>query len=459
MPSESQMFVSKMFYTFDDVVSPYMGAFFAAFILAVIATPIMARIARKHGVVDKPDLTRKLHGEPVAYLGGVALFIGWFGGVMASYLAEPHSALQTPGISRIQLPWEVLIGAMVVVAVGVRDDIKPIRARYKLLGQITAGAILAIHGVGMELVSGSLTRLGGVLDIDFGWVPQPLIALVSVGMVIVFVVGACNAANLMDGLDGLASGVTAVVTLGLTFIAVCLAMGLYTMGGAYSPLVDPVRIVMCLALLGAVMGFLPYNFKPASIFMGDAGSMLLGYVSVSIILLFGEKGDPLLVMAGLTVFTLPILDTALAIVRRKAQRKPITCADSGHLHHLLTRSGLSVRQAVIALYGIALGFAVIGGSMIFIRLRFVAAVFMIIFAFIAVMAFKVAHRYHLAEEQAKLFTDVSPTEAQPALQPAAAAATEPEHALRHADVRKPAAQSARTHAAPPMPEPAFSGQA
>ncbi len=386
-------------FSLDEVISPYMGVFFVAFVVSLIATPLMGMIAVRFGVVDKPDLTRKFHGHPIAYLGGVALLIGWLSGVLLSGGITPHTAAVAGHYGSVQFPISMILGAIAVTLVGLMDDVRPMRARFKLLGQIFASLFLVAHGVGTRIIGGMLGSLGSAMNMDIvGSLPPFLIPLLGGLLVVLFVVGACNSTNLLDGLDGLAGGVIAIIAFALTVVAISLAMGLYPGGEPYSLLNDPVRIVFCLALFGAVMGFLPYNFKPANIFMGDAGSMLLGFLAVSMILLLGEKGDPLLVMAGLTIFTVPIMDTLLAIVRRIARRLPLSTPDAHHLHHLLIRSGLGVRRAVIVLYLISLTFAGMGCLMLFTRLRFVAAVFLVVFSFIAIMAFKVGQRQYWAEQ-------------------------------------------------------------
>jgi len=397
---------SVVTYTAEQVLAPYVWVFGAAFLAAFIATPIMRRLAMANGIVDWPDLKRKSHLEPVAYLGGVALFLGWLAGVVLCFFIEPHTSHGALGgiSSSMSFPFSILAGAAIICLVGLMDDVYGISPRVKVGGQLLAAALLASQTVGTDLAAGIIETAGTLLGADkpLPWVGiephwiDPAYWLGTV-FVAVLVLGGCNATNLMDGLDGLASGVTGVVALGLTFICVGLAMGVYDPHGAYSPLQDPVRIVLCLALLGTVLGFLPYNFNPANVFMGDAGSLLLGYLSVTIILMLAEKGDPQLVMAGLIVYALPMLDTSLAIVRRKMRGRPLFSPDNQHIHHQLIRSGLSVKQSVLVLYLVALGFAALGGSMIFLRGRFVTMIFMVIFGFIVVTAYKVGHRQHLRQ--------------------------------------------------------------
>jgi UDP-GlcNAc:undecaprenyl-phosphate GlcNAc-1-phosphate transferase len=231
---------------------------------------------------------------------------------------------------------------------------------------------------------------GGEISIDcVYWAGTAVIAL--------FVVGGCNAANLIDGLDGLLSGVVAVVAIGLLCISLMLAFHPPTWAVEDESL-SGARIVLCLALLGAVLGFLPHNFNPASIFLGDGGSQLLGYVCVVIILMLGEWGQTHLVIAGLIVFAVPIMDTILAIVRRRLAGRPMSSADDQHVHHQLKRGLGGVKPAVFAMYGVSAAFAAVGVALAALvtltrlRVRVVYAVVLVLFGFIAVIAVKAARK-------------------------------------------------------------------
>jgi UDP-GlcNAc:undecaprenyl-phosphate GlcNAc-1-phosphate transferase len=422
-------------FTADEVVGPYMFVFYAAFLMCFITTPIMRKLALANGIVDWPDHRRKAHLEPIAYLGGVALFLGWLAGVVVAFMLTPHSAVEGKVVLSIDFPTSILFGAAIICGVGVIDDVYGISPRVKVGGQLLAAALLASQTVGTELAAGVIAAVAGSLGLDPNVIPGFGAEIawhdpsywVGTAFVTLLVLGGCNALNLIDGLDGLSSGVTGIFALGVGFISVALAMGTYGPEGAFSPYdMDPVRVVMCLALLGTVLGYLPYNFNPANIFMGDAGSLLLGYLSVTMILLLAERGDPQLVMAGLIVFALPILDTSLAIVRRKMRGQPIFSPDNQHLHHQLIRAGLGVKQAVLVLYAAAGMFAVIGASLIFLRLRYVAGFFIVFFGFIVVMAYKVGHRQFLllqATEKAKADAKAQKEQAKDTAAPAQTAIT------------------------------------
>ena len=220
-----------------------------------------------------------------------------------------------------------------------------------------------------------------------------------------FVLGGCNAANLIDGLDGLLTGTSAIMATGL--LVLCMMMAAQGITGDPFESLAGVRIVLCLALLGGMLGFLPWNFNPAIIFLGDCGSLLIGYLFVVIILMLGERGDTHLVLAGLIIFALPIMDTALAIVRRKLAGLPMSAPDANHIHHLLKRAfDGRVKSAVLALYAIALIFAILGvmlGLLAIdqvVRLRVVYAVVIVVFGGFGAMALKIALRSRWASELA-----------------------------------------------------------
>ncbi|MBB6429303.1 glycosyltransferase family 4 protein [Algisphaera agarilytica] len=366
-------------------LGPFMGVFFVAFFVAIILTPTMKHLAIKNGIVDWPDLKRKNHAMPVAYLGGVAIFIGWVCGVFSSYVVTPEMSISPDGSDRLLLqsfPISILIGAGVITLTGLFDDVYGIRARVKIGGQLFAAAALTWDRIGIDLTE-TLFNLVGLSP------SSTVVYFTATFLVAIFVLGACNAVNLIDGLDGLSSGVVAISMIGFLLIALLVSQN---PDATVAALDNPKRIVLCLAAIGAILGFLPYNFNPASIFMGDAGSLLLGFLAVTAILLFGDAGgwSLKLVTASLIVFAVPMTDTSLAIIRRKMRGQPIFSPDNQHLHHLLRRSGLSVKKSVFVMYGAAIVFAVIGVAMIGLDLqwRYTLAIFFVIYGFIMVTAFK-----------------------------------------------------------------------
>jgi hypothetical protein len=178
-------------------------------------------------------------------------------------------------------------------------------------------------------------------------------------------------------------GVTAIIAAGFLFVAVHLAM----VGGGINTNWDALRVILGLALLGAVLGFVPYNFNPASIFMGDTGSMLLGYACGTMIILLAQQ-QAKWGLAAMVIFALPILDTMLAFARRYLKGRPIFEADRGHFHHQLVARGFTVKQTVLISYGLSIFFALLGVSMVFMRTRYTVAIYMITFAYVIVAAYK-----------------------------------------------------------------------
>jgi UDP-GlcNAc:undecaprenyl-phosphate GlcNAc-1-phosphate transferase len=349
------------------------------------------------GIVDRPDAVRKLHAFPIAYLGGVSIFAAVVAGVFTSYL------LSEPLVLRFEpVPIAVLVGVLAIAFTGLADDVWGFDPRLKIAGQLVAAAALAVQDVGVRVAEGLLAPLLGgasVVLIDLGGVElanQDVFYWVGTAIVAIFVLGGCNAANFLDGLDGLLSGSVAVMAVGFLAISVTMAVA----GGATSAedSLAGSRIVLSLALLGAVLGFLPYNFNPAVIFLGDCGSLLLGYLCAVLILMFGDEGNTHLVLAGLIVFSVPIIDTALAILRRRLAGVSMATADTNHIHHQLRRSLGGVKRAVFAIYGITAAFTAIGFTLAWmvletiVRFRVIYAAAAVLFGFIAAFAFKAARR-------------------------------------------------------------------
>jgi len=381
-----------------EVINPYLPVFFVAFFVSILATPIMRALAIRNGIIDWPDLQRKAHLTPVAYLGGLGICLGWLAGVLGCYfLAEGRP-----------FPIEIILGAAAIVITGIFDDVYGIRARVKVGGQLFAAAALA----SVELTPGGgaigVQLMGSIFSIlGLGAAPYWLIYACGTMLIAFFVLGGCNAVNLIDGLDGLASGVVAIAVAGFLCIAGLVALDHMAANGGNGmlKLSDTARIVMCLAILGSIAGFLPYNFNPATIFMGDAGSLLLGYLSMTMILLFADTEVAALkiVTACLIVFALPITDTSLAMIRRKIRGQSMFAPDAQHIHHLLRKRGLSVKKAVAVMYGLALIFATLGVSMIALDLRWrnVLVVFVVLYGFIMVTAFKAGQQQLIRDKLAE----------------------------------------------------------
>jgi len=383
--------------TWDDVLSPYIYVFYAAFLVSYLFTPVMRTVATYYGIIDEPDSLRKMHSTPVAYLGGVAVFLGWIAGLALSQFLHLHR--KDPGLlPHVHVRFSIVVGACVIVILGLWDDIRRINPWVKIGGQVFAAICLLIEGVGLRCLQPLLNPIGvriqnvlgpNVLStLGMAQSPEPffanwLIIVLSSAFVVGIVVFCCNATNLMDGLDGLCGGVTAIIAAGFLFLAVHMAM----FGGGINSNWDALRVVLGLALLGALLGFVPYNFNPASIFMGDTGSMFLGFsCATTLILMLQER--PKWFLASMVIFALPVLDTVLALARRYVNGRPIFSADKFHFHHQLVGRGLSVKKTVLISYTLAIGFALLGSAIVFMRTRYAVAVYLVVFGSIIVAAYK-----------------------------------------------------------------------
>lgn len=307
-----------------------------AFGVTFLMTPVVRRVAIRVGAVVAPD-ERRVHQVPTPLFGGAAMYVGFVAAfVVASRLPEFR-----PVFKDSSEPLGVLLGATVIFVVGLLDDIRDVSAPAKVAGQVLAGSVLYILGVTMLFFR--------VPFADTVVLSPDLAPLVTV----VWVVGMANAVNLIDGLDGLAAGVVAIAA-GAFFLY---ADRIFDVG-----LIDannPSRLLAVITL-GLCLGFLPHNFNPARIFMGDAGAMLLGLLMASATMVVGGRTDD--PFSGQTFFFfaplfipffilgVPIVDTAFAIVRRAARRSGLAEADKEHLHHRLMRLGHGQRRAVLILW-------------------------------------------------------------------------------------------------------------
>jgi len=289
-----------------------------ALILSFAATPLVKKFAYRVGAIDVPEDSRRVHKQPVPRLGGLAIFIGF----LLSVLFFAEITTQVRGM---------LFGAVIIIVLGVIDDIIQLRAYIKFLVQIVAAFIAVFHGIVIEVFSNPLV---------FSTIDYVSLGYLSIPITVIWIVGITNSVNLIDGLDGLAVGVSAISSTVMLVIALIVA--------------DPNVAVIMAALAGACLGFMPYNLNPAKIFMGDTGALLLGYIlaTVSILGLFKfyavvSFAAPFLVLA------LPLVDTAFAFLRRLIKGKNPMSPDRGHFHHRLLDMGLSQKQAVAVLYTIS----------------------------------------------------------------------------------------------------------
>lgn len=288
------------------------------FIITALFIPVVKKMAEFIGAMDIPN-ARKVHTVPIPRLGGLGIYAGFLMGYM---LFGQHS---------IQMN-AVLIGSFIILVTGIFDDIKPVPAKYKLIGQIAGAAIIPLYG---GILLKDISAFG--LYLNFGVLSYPI--------TILFIVAIINCINLIDGLDGLASGISSIYFLTVGIIAMLLnnAGGLDT--------------TLTFIMLGSTLGFLVHNFHPAKIFMGDSGSMFLGYI-IAVIALLGFKNVTLTsFIIPILLLAIPILDTLFAILRRLINHKPLGEPDKNHLHHQLLRLKLSQKKTVIIIYIVDLLFA------------------------------------------------------------------------------------------------------
>jgi UDP-GlcNAc:undecaprenyl-phosphate GlcNAc-1-phosphate transferase len=294
---------------------PLLCVFLTSLGLCLALTPLARRLAIRCGLVDRPDGRRKVHARATPVAGGPAVLLSAtlaVGGALLLAPTEPAGAAP-PLLS-------LFLGAVLIAVVGVADDFGALRGRHKLFGQCAAVAVVLAGGV----VVRSVRLFGG--EIELGIFALPFTAFL--------LLGAINSLNLLDGMDGLLGSVGVIISLALAAMAVL----------AGHPLVAGVA----LALAGALLGFLRYNFPPAVVYLGDSGSMVVGLVLGTLAILSSLKAPAALALsAPLVLLTLPIFDTAAAIVRRKLTGRSIYTTDRGHLHHCLLRSGLSVRGVLL----------------------------------------------------------------------------------------------------------------
>lgn len=341
-----------------------------SFVASVASTWVCKKIALKLGIVDRPDDLVKTHKKPIAYLGGIGILLGLVFGILSGIVIITEC-----DEIRMIVKWlfAIAAGGTIACLVGLVDDIIDIKPKQKILGQVIAAMLLVLVGI--------LPNLNFIKEIFGFGLPEAVDFALGSFIVVFFVLGATNSLNLLDGLDGLCAGVTAIITLAMLFLAVHLATW------SFSPVGDPVRIIICMGLVGGVCGFLPFNRHPAKIFMGDAGSMLLGFIVASLMILFAE-GIPRWWLASIVVFGLPILDTAVALIRRLINKRPLFVSDRGHIYDQMIDRGLSLEKTVLICYLLAGGYALIGILMSQISTIYAAVVYVIVFVVSGLVVWK-----------------------------------------------------------------------
>ncbi|HTX60379.1 MAG TPA: MraY family glycosyltransferase [Verrucomicrobiae bacterium] len=302
------------------------------------------------GALDETGDERRVHEVPTPRIGGIAVFLGFafalftvLGFALASPFSLLPSAIHAAHPREIEMLTEqyreahrlvgLLFGSLLILGVGVWDDIMHMRARNKFVAQVLVALIAMLYGF---IIDGTTNPFNH--NPSTNWIDFPL--WIGIPLTLVWYVGMMNAINFIDGLDGLLAGVAAISSIVLFIISV-----LHT---------NPVVALVVIALAGSALGFLPYNFNPARIFLGDAGSLFIGFVFATVTIIGeGKEAIAMSLIVPLVVLALPILDAAAVIVRRASAGRKITEADRGHFHHqLIFRFGLNVRQAVLLIYAV-----------------------------------------------------------------------------------------------------------
>lgn len=295
-------------------VGRYALIFLTAFMISWLLSPLSKRLAYLLGAVDKPK-ARGVSQRLLPRLGGVAIYAA-FVSTIAIFLRRPDFDM-----------WGIIIGSTIIMLVGVIDDIFTLRPKAKFLGQLLAAAVLPLYGIQANWFT---NPFGGMIYLGAWGIP----------LTILWVVAICNAMNFIDGLDGLAAGIASIASVTLLVVAVRLGQ-------------VPV-IMLTLILAGSTLGFLPYNFNPAKMIMGDSGAMFLGYILAAVSVQGTLKSaTALAVFIPLVALGLPIMDTTVVIIKRLFNHRPVTEADRNHLHHRLLDMGLSQKQAVAVLYSVS----------------------------------------------------------------------------------------------------------
>lgn len=309
-------------------MNPYGLGFCIAAVVAFLMTPVAKRVAKMIGAIDVPKDARRVHTKPIPRLGGLAIFVGY----LVSRIALGQLNILPYGSNFVP----VMSGAIVIIAMGMVDDSKGVSAKTKFMIEMMIAIFLIGAGVRIDFLS--LGELAGDTAPYFyyDYLLFPLTAI--------WIVGITNTVNLIDGLDGLSCGVSAIASIALFAVA--------SIFMAEDPIYPQVMATTAV-LAGASLGFLPHNFNPAKIFMGDTGALFLGYM-LAVVSIQGvmKSITALWIILPILILGLPIFDTFFAIVRRMVNKRPIMEADKGHLHHRLLDLGLNQKQTVLILYGI-----------------------------------------------------------------------------------------------------------
>lgn len=305
---------------FNDYLDQIFLMALTTFLFTALIMPLTNKIANHIGAIDIPKDQRRLHNKPTPKLGGLGIFMGFLFGYMLF------------GVQSIKMN-SILIGSFIIIIYGIIDDIKTLPAKFELLGQFIAACTIVFYG---QILLTNITVFG--YEIEFGILSYPI--------TIFFILGCVNVIRLIDGVDGLSSGISAIFFLTIGIIAF------------FQGQVQTLEITLTFIMLGSTAGFLVHNFYPARLFAGEAGSAFMGFI-ISVISLLGYKGTLLTsVLTPLLILAVPILDTLFAIIRRMVNKRSIFEADKEHLHHQFMKKTHSQRRTVLVIYAINILFSI-----------------------------------------------------------------------------------------------------
>jgi UDP-GlcNAc:undecaprenyl-phosphate GlcNAc-1-phosphate transferase len=309
-----------------------LGGLVAAFLTAILITPRVIALAMRHRLYDDPGDPRRVHTRPIPRLGGVAVYMAALVGVLTHLLLDAAGLGDThPSASFLPT---VLLGGSILFVTGLADDIRGLRPRHKLAAQLLAAFLVYYSGFQIERIG-----IGSSYVFHLGWLALPI--------TVAWIVGITNAVNLIDGMDGLAGGISLVALLAIAV--------------ASSLLGHATVLAVSLVLVGAIAGFLLFNFNPARIFLGDSGSLLVGFMLAVLSVRGSVKSTTaILVVIPLAALALPLIDVGLAMLRRWLRGDPLSSADARHIHHRLLALGLTQRRAAAVMYVAALILASVG---------------------------------------------------------------------------------------------------
>jgi UDP-GlcNAc:undecaprenyl-phosphate GlcNAc-1-phosphate transferase len=385
-----QPFHQQPLQSLSDIFSAYWPVLAFSFGISLLATPLCRAFAKRYNIVDRPDDWLKPHEQPIPYLGGIAIFLAWAGGILFGVWwigrLDPWGEMNWAHLAPLTINSPMLLGILVggtaIMALGLFDDLRMASPIVKLAGNITVALVLVFVGLGDDFVGTAAAKFGLHMTGPDAWLNW----VYTVPVTVFIVVGACNATNLLDGMDGLCSGVLGIISFGFMVLAIHLHMY-----GAWHH-DNVIRLLVTLSMMGGALGFLPYNRNPASIFMGDAGSMLLGFTAAVMILMFAEDQILKWMLGAIVVVGLPIADMTLALLRRWRAQRPLMKGDRSHFYDQLRDRGLSVRRVVVISYGLAAFFAAAGCIVpVFFRTRYVVP----IYAFIGVLTLVAIKKFRM----------------------------------------------------------------